>query len=223
MIDWDSSKTEILFNPRIPQEERDNYRDFLKGQSFSSHVWLTTSGTTNRYKFIALSKNAILTSARAVNQHLESSKHDTWLHCLPDFHVGGLGIWARASISGAQVVKLHKWCPEKFRQRVVDSKATLTALVPTQVFDLVSKNLKAPEYLRGTIVGGGSLSETFYIRGCALGWNLLPSYGLTECASQVATAFHGHFDQLSILPHISIKIASNDFLCECIRNVIITH
>jgi O-succinylbenzoic acid--CoA ligase len=52
----------------------------------------------------------------------------------------------------------------------------------------VSGDHKAPNGLRAAIIGGGRLEESLYQAARALGWPLLPSYGLTEAASQVATA-----------------------------------
>ena len=36
--------------------------------------------------------------------------------------------------------------------------------------------------------GGGAVSDELYRDARALGWRVLPSYGMTECCSQVATA-----------------------------------
>ena len=38
------------------------------------------------------------------------------------------------------------------------------------------------------MTGGGALDPSLYKQARDLGWPLLPSYGLTECGSQVATA-----------------------------------
>ena len=40
----------------------------------------------------------------------------------------------------------------------------------------------------------------------------MPSFGLTECASQVATAKHGSKD-LHILPHVTIQIDDDGYIC----------
>ncbi len=217
-MDWESSSTEVLLNPRIPEEERKRYSNRLLGDShLKSHVWVTTSGTTGRFKFVALSKEGILCSAQAVNEHLCSTSSDIWLHALPDFHVGGIGIWARGHLCGAEIIDYKsirkKWNPHHFQKLAEETKATLTALVPTQVFDLVDQGLRAPSSLRTVVVGGGALSRGLYDQAQQLGWKLLPSYGLTECASQVATAEFGQFDTGTVLPHVKLKIDSEGFIC----------
>lgn len=222
-IDWKSNDSEILLNPRMPEQEAERIRNMLtEYRHLHSHIWISTSGTTSNAKWAALSKNAILASAAAVNHHLRSTDDDHWLHPLPDFHVGGLGIWARSYLSGATVIDYkefaEKWDPLAFHEIAEFSQATLTALVPAQVHDLVASNLSAPESLRAVIVGGGVLEETLYRQAIALGWKLLPSYGLTECASQVATASIGSwechsFPKLSVLPHVKVSINNQGLIC----------
>lgn len=212
MIDWDSQKSIFLLNPRLPQVEKERLVAFKKiGNIFRSHIWVTTSGSTMPLKWVALSKEALLSSAQAVNRFLSSSSADCWLNPLPDFHVGGIGIQARSYLSKAKLVDYktyyEKWDPQGFVKVLMECKATLTSLVPTQVYDLVVGNLAAPFHLRGLIVGGGKLDETLYRKARQLGWKVLPSYGLTECSSQVATADPdtGKSD-LILLDHVNLRI-----------------
>lgn len=220
-FDWFSNKTEVLCNPRLPAQEQIQVQ--LSKILLESHFWLSTSGTTDQAKWVALSKEAVLASAKAVNEHLHSTKHDIWITALPDFHVGGLGIWARSALSGARVIDFKavhdKWDPKAFYQLTTSSQCTLTALVPTQIYDLVLLGMHAPKSLRAIIVGGGALQTSLYHRAVALGWNLLPSYGLTECASQVATAQLETKQEdptllppLKILSHIQASTNENGFL-----------
>ena len=182
VIDWRSDESHLLLNPRMPREERRKLESYVV--PLRAHVWLATSGTTGALKLTALSKRALLASAASVNRHLESTSSDVWVCVLPTFHVGGLGIYARALLSGARVVAAA-WDPVRFSS--ID-EMTLASLVPAQVADLVCAGLRAPARLRAVVVGGGALSEEVYRAAAGLGWPLLPSYGMTEAASQVATA-----------------------------------
>ncbi|HEX6085416.1 MAG TPA: AMP-binding protein, partial [Thermoanaerobaculia bacterium] len=101
-IDWLSDESHVLLNPRMPAAERERLQSFVT--ELPGHLWLATSGTTGSLKLTALSKRAMLASAAAVNRHLQSTASDVWLCVLPSFHVGGLGIYARAFLSGARVV-----------------------------------------------------------------------------------------------------------------------
>ena len=190
---WESEQSHLFSNPSYTEEERDSFAQILKhSEKWPAHIWLATSGSIVQ-KWVGLSKKAFLASAQAVNIHLKSNEKDVWVNALPYFHVGGLSIWARAYLSGAQVcdfkeIQAAKWSAEAFFQYLVSVQGTLSALVPTQLYDLVSLGKKAPSCLRALIIGGGALSPFLYTKAIELGWPVLPSYGLTECASQVATA-----------------------------------
>jgi O-succinylbenzoic acid--CoA ligase len=212
-INWLSDEIEVLINPRMPLKSKNLLLGALKDQGrYPGHIWISTSGTTGNLKWVLLSKIAILISSQAVNSHLQSDKSDVWLQVLPKFHVGGLGIISRSFLSGASVVNCHfsknKWNPVQFVEQLNASRATLTSLVPAQIFDLVMCGLKSTPNLRAVIVGGGVLSEKLHVDAMALGWKLLPSYGLTECASQVATAEldSSFFPVLKPLPHIDLDL-----------------
>lgn len=218
-INWDSEESHLLLNPRLPKNEIEKWEPIsLLFNQFPGHVWLTTSGST-QLKLVALHKKAILASAQAVNQHLECNSKDIWINPLPLFHVGGLGILARAYLVGAKVVAFtEKWCPLAFLSFLTEQKGSLTSLVPTQIYDLVTHHLSAPKSLRALIVGGGALSKSLYNQARRLGWPLLPSYGMTECASQIATAPLAslsmiEFPSMQILPHMNLKIDDQHRIC----------
>jgi len=195
-FDWDRDGAPlVLANPewvkRYPAaaEEARRLLPDLPG-----HVFVATSGTSRGVgaglRWVALSRRALLASAEAVNRHLGARPGDTWAHALPLFHVGGLGILVRAWLSGARVEDAAggDWDPGRFHRRARASGATLTALVPAQLHDLVSAGLRAPASLRAAVIGGGRLDPELHLSARALGWPCLASYGLTETASQIATA-----------------------------------
>lgn len=223
VIDWSSSDSHILLNPRLPQEDRRLFEQAVAQlPALTSHIWLSTSGTTQRrkYKLVALSKEAFLNSATASNIHLESSSDDIWLNVLPFFHVGGISIHARAFVSGARVVTSElwkKWQVDQFYNEMERAQATLCSLVPTQVFDLVQSGLPSPQHLRAVLVGGGALNQDLYFKARDLGWPLLPTYGMTECCSQVATASLASLNQktypkLELLGHVNGRVSAEEYL-----------
>jgi o-succinylbenzoate---CoA ligase len=197
MLDFESDETHLLLNPRLPSDERARLEQmYAAAPPLRGHVWLSTSGTTGSLKLVALSKHAILASAAAVNRHLDSTARDVWCCVLPTFHVGGLSIYARAFLSGARVISAN-WDPQSFIALCDSGRVTLASLVPTQVRDLLG--LRVPASLRAIVVGGGALTMH------AEKWPLLPSYGMTETASQVATAKPGSSDLL-LLDHIHARV-----------------
>lgn len=212
MIDFESEATELLLNPRLPPEERERLTRIVRDlPPLQAHVWVTTSGSSGGLKLVALSKSALLASAASVNRHLEARRRDVWLSPLPDFHVGGLGIRARALLTTSAVVKLDRWSVQAFADLAEEEDVTLSSLVPAQVMDLVGSGLHAPRSLRAIVVGGGALDPRLYRDARKLGWPLLPSYGLTEACSQVATASlaslaDASFPELEVLPHLEVRI-----------------
>ncbi|PIS10542.1 MAG: o-succinylbenzoate--CoA ligase [Bdellovibrio sp. CG10_big_fil_rev_8_21_14_0_10_47_8] len=222
-VNWDSTESHVLLNPRWPAVDREALNALALENSLPAHVWIPSSGSsTDQFqsvKLIALSKAALLASAEAVNHHVEATKKDIWALALPYFHVGGLGLEARAALSGNDVIDClddGRWSADFFYEAVKEKKLTLSALVPTQVYDLVQLGKKAPASLRAIIVGGGALSENLYESAVKLGWNLLPSYGMTECCSQVATARLSSIGKqehpLVCLPHLQVKVDGDAFL-----------
>jgi o-succinylbenzoate---CoA ligase len=199
LIDWTSDESHVLLNPRMPADEQERLRSFVI--DLPGHLWLATSGTTGSLKLTALSKKAILASAAAVNRHLQSDASDVWYCVLPTFHVGGLGIYARAFLSGARVFA-SSWSARDFAG---SEEMTLASLVPANVSDLVQLELRAPRQLRAIVVGGGSLEAGLYAAARALGWPLLPSYGMTETCSQVATATVSS-PELVLLDHVEARV-----------------
>jgi O-succinylbenzoic acid--CoA ligase len=160
-----------------------------------------TSGSEGRRKWVGLTKDAMLASAKAVNAHFGITGRDHWLLALPTHHVGGFGVLARAFLSGSKVTKLdEKWTAGAFARLCEQSGATLASLVPTQVFDLVAARLAAPKPMRVALVGGGAMSADLEQAALALGWPVRRTYGMTETASQVAsqTAEGGEMEVLPI-------------------------
>ncbi|MGZ5177955.1 MAG: class I adenylate-forming enzyme family protein [Burkholderiales bacterium] len=203
MIDWHSIETHLLLNPRLGAEERAAFERAASSAALSAHVLIASSGSTGAPRLVALSKEAILASAGAVNRHLGAGRADVWCCVLPAFHVGGLGIHARAYVSGARVVTAA-WDASGFARLCEAERVTLSALVPAQVVDLVRAELRGADSLRAIVVGGGALRTDTYRAARELGWPVLPSYGMTECCSQVATAT-GASPELVILGHLEVR------------------
>lgn len=193
-IDWLTSSSSFYINPRFPEEQLNNLVETAQQAlpDYPGHFFFLTSGTTAKtcedFKWVVLSKSGFLASAQAVNQHIQSDSKDVWIQSIPTFHVGGMGILARSFLSGAKVIQSGRWEIHSFLNVIDENKATLGALVPTQVYDLVSNEIECPKSIRAIIVGGGALPFYLYKKAFQLGWPLLPSYGMTEASTQIATS-----------------------------------
>jgi len=206
---WQSEQCLVMVNPRDPGAvaEAGIIRPWLEQQpALSGHMLFATSGSSGGRKWVVLSRQALLASAAMVNRHLSAATSDRWLMALPDFHVGGMGIFARSYDAGCGLLRMEgKWNPGVYHDMADAEKITLSSLVPTQLFDLVQRGFKAPDSLRALLIGGGRLADDLYVRAVGLGWPVMETYGMTEAASQIATTMSGHRD-LKILPGWQTKL-----------------
>ena len=159
-----------------------------------------TSGTTSEPKWVLHSQEGLDWCAETVNQHFECTSRDVWGLALPEFHVGGYGLVHRAKLANGQLERFsQKWNATAFHHWLTQFQVTITSLVPTQVFDLVSLRKKAPPSLRLALIGGEHLEETLFQKALELGWPLVTSYGMTETAGLIAASAIGQND-LTPLP-----------------------
>ncbi|MFT4547729.1 MAG: O-succinylbenzoic acid--CoA ligase [Verrucomicrobiales bacterium] len=186
--------------PRHSLYSRQEIDRVLRGFDLGDVVVFQTSGSTGNARWVCHSKHGLMESAKAVNEFLRATKEDVWVCPLPTFHVGGFGVLARAFCCGSKVYELRgDWNPEAYVELCEAHQASLSSLVPTQVYDLVSHRLAAPASLRAVLVGGGHLDVELELQARALGWPVLRTYGLSEAGSQVATQ---RGEQLELLPHL---------------------
>lgn len=187
----------IYLNPKWPTPDKlalEQLGNWALNQSnFAEPVVLATSGSTAasrlRTKLVIIEKKALIFSAKIINRNFAITAKDRWLNPLPRFHVGGLGIFMRAELSGSEVIVSHeKWDPSRIHGKLRDEKISVTSMVPTQIFDLVQLKLKAPPDLRLVFVGGASISAKLVQEAQQLGWPLVITYGMTETSSMIAAS-----------------------------------
>ena len=197
----------IQFNPRLGKP-RGDFLHFVESHEFlHDHFFFQTSGSTGLPKWVALSPAALAVSARAVNDWLKVTSNDIFGLALPTFHVGGFGLALRAQMAGCTCHRLPEWDAQNFVSWLGEKKISITSLVPTQVYDLIRTAQSPVPSLRAVVVGGGGLAQEVLRSAQQLGWPILASYGLTECASQVATsklapAANQEIAQVYLLPHM---------------------
>jgi O-succinylbenzoic acid--CoA ligase len=204
---WEGCSSTVMAAPGR-EAEAEGLFDFAEGQeSTRGLIFFQTSGSEGVPKWVGLSRESMLISARAVNAHLEAKPQDRWMIALPLHHVGGFSILARCFASGASWMQMEgKWNPQTFVELCAAENVTLTSLVPTQVYDLVTAKLHGPRSLRAIVVGGGALEKSVGMRAQELGWPVLQSYGMTEAGSQIATEPLDHLyqgfdpERLEVLP-----------------------
>lgn len=179
-------------------------------------VGFASSGSSGKPpKMILFTPDALRASARGAVEHL-SAWRGGWCCPLPLYHVGGSMIEWRARETGALVHELSgKWDAVRYAELVRRTGSAWSSLVPAQVVDLVRQGIEAPTSLRGIVVGGGNLELEAGRRARRLGWPVVQSYGMTEAASQIATALPGEeFDNewLPVLPHWNLRVEEDGLL-----------
>lgn len=151
------------------------------------HTVLFTSGTTSRPKAVELTLANHAASARASNSNLGNQPDDAWLCVLPLFHVGGLAILLRSAVNATTAVLHDGFRAGRVRDELEGGGVTVVSLVPTMLHRLREIGFEGAPALRAVLLGGGPMPSGLldWARDRAI--PIVPSYGMTETASQVAT------------------------------------
>ena len=149
-----------------------------------------TSGTTGTPKGVQLSFDNHFWSATASSYRLGVETNDRWLSCLPLYHVGGLAVVFRSCLYGTAIVLQRGFELEPFQRCLREDRVTLTSLVPTMLLRLLHSSPVTvwPESLRMVLLGGAAAAPELLNAAREADVPVAATYGLTEAASQVATA-----------------------------------
>lgn len=152
-------------------------------------IMVCSSGSAGRVKVVPLTLRSLFDHAAAVCSHLNVTWRDSWVACLPFYHVGGLAIPFRCLSAGAALVISQTADPEDLNRLIDVDGATLISVVPTVLERMLNKreNTPYPKTLRAIITGGGPVPERLIDR-CE---QVYPTYGLTEAGSMVTCARPG--------------------------------
>ncbi|MDX1449047.1 MAG: AMP-binding protein, partial [Acidimicrobiia bacterium] len=163
-----------------------------------------TSGTTGVPRAARLTWGNIEASARASAAHLGHRADDRWLVVLPLHHVGGLSIVWRSAREGSAVVLAGKFDASRAAALLADGAVSLGSFVGPMLEAIADHGLDSAPGFRHGLVGGGPVSERAL---SVAGMNLLATYGMTETASQVATADPADPDPDRLVPLLGADIA----------------
>ncbi len=152
-------------------------------------VIIFTSGTSGTPKAAVLTHRNLLMSAAASAARLGVVRGDAWLAPIPLFHVGGLAILVRAALAGHAVHLVPRFTPGQVNAVIDAGTVSLVSLVPTMLHQMLDarNDRPFPGTLRAVLLGGAPASVALLARASAARVPVAATYGLTECASQVAT------------------------------------
>jgi O-succinylbenzoic acid--CoA ligase len=190
----------VLFSRVLPT------RDLNYTQNQPATI-LFTSGTSAYPKAVLHTIGNYIASAQGANECLPLGPGDRWLLSLPLYHVGGLGILFRCLLAKAAVAVAPANIP--LIRSLTRAGITHLSLVPTQLFRLLNtykgqRRLKGLK-LKAVLVGGGPIAQALLDRALAVGLPVYTTYGMTEMASQIATARYPA--PVSVLRKRKVKIS----------------
>ncbi len=149
-----------------------------------------TSGSTGKPKGVQLSFGNHFWNATASAFRLGVDPKDRWLSCMPLYHVSGIAVVFRSCLYGTAVVLRRRFEIEAFQRSLREVRVTQTSLVPTMLHRLMHSSTvtKWPKSLRTVLLGGAAATPELLQAALESGVPVNPSYGLTETATQAATA-----------------------------------
>src|SRR5213593_2144401 len=150
-----------------------------------------TSGTTARPKGVQLTHRGCWLNAVTFGWHVGVSDRDVYLHTLATFHCNGWGMPYGVTAMGARHVIIRKIDGEEILKRVEAEGVTLFNCAPAVIAAVLDaatarrqKGVAVPGHggVRVIIAGAPPPSKTIERVEPELGWEFIPTYGLTETA-----------------------------------------
>jgi O-succinylbenzoic acid--CoA ligase len=149
---------------------------------------LFTSGTTGRPKAVVLRTKNLLASAVASAFRLGVLPDDRWLVTLSMHHMGGLAPVYRSVLYGTTLVLREGFEPGAAADDIGKYDVTGVSLVPTMLQQMLERRGTLADSLRVVLLGGAAAPRSLIERCRAYSVPVYPTYGMTETASQAATA-----------------------------------
>jgi O-succinylbenzoic acid--CoA ligase len=149
---------------------------------------LFTSGTTGEPKGVRLTVGNLVASATASAFRLGVTPDDRWLCCLPTYHMGGLAPIVRSTLYGTTAVVQREFDATATAAVIGGEGITGVSLVPTMLKRMLDDGWAPPDHLRFVLLGGAPASPELLDRCADRDVPVCPTYGMTETASQIATA-----------------------------------
>ncbi|MDN5587320.1 MAG: AMP-binding protein [Brevibacterium sp.] len=151
---------------------------------------LFTSGSTGAAKAVALSAEALTTSARATERFLAGP--GDWHLSLPINHIAGFQVELRARLAGREPVRAASatFTAEAFADEVAEllarsgDRPSYTSLVPTQLHRILAdeRASEAAAKFDAILLGGSAISPALLERADARGLHIVRTYGMSETA-----------------------------------------
>ncbi|WP_123620903.1 AMP-binding protein [Halorubrum sp. CSM-61] len=149
---------------------------------------LFTSGTTGDPKPVPLTAGNVYSSAVASAFRLGVDRGDRWLVSLSLHHMGGLAPVYRSALYGTTLVLREGFDPGGTADDIDTYDVTGISLVPTMLKRMLDRRGTLSDTLRVVLLGGAPAPDELIERCRDYSIPVYPTYGMTESASQIATA-----------------------------------
>ncbi|MFW6318450.1 MAG: o-succinylbenzoate--CoA ligase [Halorubrum sp.] len=149
---------------------------------------LFTSGTTGEPKPVPLTAGNVYSSAVSSAFRLGVDPGDRWLVSLSLQHMGGLAPVYRSVLYGTTLVLREGFDPGGTADDIDTYEVTGVSLVPTMLERMLDRRGTLSDSLRVVLLGGAPASDELLERCRDYSVPVYPTYGMTESASQIATA-----------------------------------
>ncbi|MDN5805970.1 MAG: AMP-binding protein [Brevibacterium sp.] len=151
---------------------------------------LFTSGSTGTAKAVALSAEALATSARATERLLAGPGE--WHLSLPINHIAGFQVELRARLAGREPVRTTSatFTADAFADEAGElfarsgGRPSYTSLVPTQMHRILAdeRATQAAAKFDAILLGGSAISPALLEQAAARGLSIVRTYGMSETA-----------------------------------------
>lgn len=145
-------------------------------------VVVETSGSTSHPKRVALSADALLSSAAAAESALGGP--GDWALALPLHYIAGINVVVRAMAGETDaIVDEHGFDADRFVETLRRHPVRYTSLVPAQLARLIDSDDDALDALRRLdriLIGGQAMPAALAARALELGLNITRTYGSSE-------------------------------------------
>jgi len=149
---------------------------------------LFTSGTTGTAKGVRLTGRNLRASAEASAYRLGVTPTDRWLDCLPAHHMGGFAPIVRTAVYGTTLYTQRAFDVDTTAACLDTHNITNISVVPTMLKRLLAADWTPPAALETVLVGGAPAAPDLLETARERDVPVYPTYGMTEAASQIATA-----------------------------------
>lgn len=146
-----------------------------------------TSGTTGKPKGVPQTFGNHKASSLATQKSMNINSGESWLCCVPLYHISGLSILLRSLVLGIGVHLCENFDPKKVNQFILKSKVNYLSLVTKMLRELIAYvSINGyPEHFKQILLGGGPV-ELSLLETCKKNnLSVMFSYGMTETCAQV--------------------------------------